>query len=229
MMDYKNISGNQQLRMDANLRESRGERRPGRGGVRLAPRSGSKETKRDVFGETPNTAVGRSEQHKSGPLSGLTALPSNRISEHSRLFESIRGCQRNSLICRKGLTQVVDFHDICRYFQHVLPLGERLAPRLDRKARTRYVFAGTPNTAVEGSEQHESGPLRRLTALPMNRISKHSRVFAFIRGCAPVLGILETGLCKSLISRIVSVSSSVSLIAPGQHRRNFPALPELTW
>ncbi len=42
----------------------------------------------------------------------------DRISEHSRLFESIRGSKRNPLISKKGLLQVVDFHDSFRYFQH---------------------------------------------------------------------------------------------------------------
>jgi hypothetical protein len=80
-----------------------GERdRPGRRGVRLAPRFGMNETNRDAFGETPNTAV------------ETTALPMNQISEHSRLFASIRGCKR---IC---LMQVVDFPDSFRYFSHAL-------------------------------------------------------------------------------------------------------------
>jgi hypothetical protein len=54
--------------------------------VRIAPRCGGKETNRDVSGETPNTAV------------ETTALPTDRISEHSRLFESIRGSTRKPLI-----------------------------------------------------------------------------------------------------------------------------------
>jgi hypothetical protein len=65
--------------------------RPGRHGSRLAPRSEKKDKERDVFGGTPNTAVGPSEQHKSGPLSGLTALPTDRMAEYSRLLASIRG------------------------------------------------------------------------------------------------------------------------------------------
>jgi hypothetical protein len=48
---------------------------------------------------------------------GTVALPHHRISEYSRLFASIRGSLRNSLICRKGLTQVVDFPYISTYFQ----------------------------------------------------------------------------------------------------------------
>jgi hypothetical protein len=54
-------------------------------------RPGNKDSYRDVLGGTPNTAVEQSEQHKSGPLSGLTALPMNRMAEYSRLFESIGG------------------------------------------------------------------------------------------------------------------------------------------
>jgi hypothetical protein len=46
--------------------------------------------------ETHPAAAGRSEQHKSGPLSGLVALPTHRISAHSRLFALIRGCNRIS-------------------------------------------------------------------------------------------------------------------------------------
>src|ERR1700722_19479159 len=114
MLDHKNISGNQQPRMDANGRESWGARRPGCCGVRLAPRSSRKETNNDEFGGTPNTAVGRSEQHKSGPLRGLTALTTNRISEHSRLFEFIRGSVVQFLKVQKLLMQVVDFHDSFR-------------------------------------------------------------------------------------------------------------------
>jgi hypothetical protein len=78
--------------------------------VRLAPRSGGIETKREVLGGTPTTAV------------EPTALPTDWISEYSRLFESIRGSMRKLLICRVGLTQVVDFHDISTYF-HVVPLA----------------------------------------------------------------------------------------------------------
>jgi len=51
----------------------------GRRGVRLAPRFGRKRKNGDVFGETPNTAV------------ETTALPTNRISEHSRRLACIRG------------------------------------------------------------------------------------------------------------------------------------------
>jgi hypothetical protein len=40
----------------------------------------------DVLGRTPNTAVGRSEQHKSGPLSGLPTLPND---SDFRAFASI--------------------------------------------------------------------------------------------------------------------------------------------
>ncbi len=81
--------------IDANLWE---RDRLGRCGVRLAPRFGRKGKTGDVVGETPTTAVERSEQHKSVPLRGLTALPMNRIAEYSRLLASIRGSMRNSLI-----------------------------------------------------------------------------------------------------------------------------------
>jgi len=91
--------------MDANLWE---RDRLGRRGSCLATRSGKRAKDRDVFGETPNTAV------------EMTALPMNRISEHSRLLASIGGSVRKSLICRIGLMQVVDFHDISRYFSCVL-------------------------------------------------------------------------------------------------------------
>jgi hypothetical protein len=65
--------------------------RLGRRGARLATRLKKKEKDGDVFGGTPNTAVMQSEQHKSGPLSGLPALPMDRIAGYSRLLASIRG------------------------------------------------------------------------------------------------------------------------------------------
>jgi hypothetical protein len=93
----------------------------------------------DVFGGTPNTAVGPSLLRSDATRTN--ALPKDRISEHSRLFVSIRGlmisgsfriglCKslifklqlRKSLISKPGLTQVVDFHVIFRYFQLVLML-----------------------------------------------------------------------------------------------------------
>jgi hypothetical protein len=109
-------------RMEANLgkRDQPAKRaalmlfRPlGRCGVRLAPRSGKRGTIGDVFGETPNTAV------------GATALPTDRISKYSRLFESIRGSMRPSVEVQKQLMQVVDFHDNCGYFH--MPLIENPA------------------------------------------------------------------------------------------------------
>jgi hypothetical protein len=121
-MKYKNISGKQTnrnrewTRMDANL----GERdRPGRRVWRLAEHILVCFIPGGAGRETHPAATERSEQSKSGPLCGLVALPTVWISKYSRLFESIRGSVRNSLICRKGLTQVVDFHDICRYFQRL--------------------------------------------------------------------------------------------------------------
>jgi hypothetical protein len=90
--------------------------RLGRRGSRLASRSEKKDTDRDVFGGTPNPAVGQSEQHKSGPLSGLTALPMDRISEYSRLFAPIRGFILNFWKFQKQPMQVVDFQDSFSYF-----------------------------------------------------------------------------------------------------------------
>ena len=52
----------------------------------------------------------------------MTAPPTDRISKHSRSFAPIGNSarfnfhSRNSLISRIGLLQVVDFHDIFRYF-----------------------------------------------------------------------------------------------------------------
>jgi hypothetical protein len=106
--------------MDANLRESWRAGRLGRYGVRFAPRSNRKETNRDVFGETPKTSLDLSS-HRFDATRTI-ALPKDWISKYSRLFESIRGSICNSLICRQGLTQVVDFHDISTYF-HVVPLA----------------------------------------------------------------------------------------------------------
>jgi hypothetical protein len=80
-----------------------GERdRPGRCGVRFAPRSCRKAKKMDVFGETPNKAV------------ETTALPTCRISEYLRLLAFIRGATLQSLKVQNRLTQVVDFHDSFR-------------------------------------------------------------------------------------------------------------------
>jgi len=45
-----------------------------------------------------------------------TALPANRIAKHSRLSASIGGCIFSFWKFQKQLMQVVDFHDICRYF-----------------------------------------------------------------------------------------------------------------
>jgi len=82
-----------------------GERdRLGRRAVRLAPRSCRKAKNRDVFGETPTTAV------------ETTALPNHWISEHSRLLAFIRGATLPFLKVQNWLMQVVDFHDSFRYF-----------------------------------------------------------------------------------------------------------------
>jgi hypothetical protein len=90
--------------------------KPSRRGVRLAPRSGKKERDGDVFGGTPDTAVGQSEQNKSGPLNGLTAFPIDRISDYSRPFAVLL----QFLKVQKQLMQVVDFQDSFRYFWIVL-------------------------------------------------------------------------------------------------------------
>jgi hypothetical protein len=86
--------------MNANRRESLGAR-PSR-----SPRGASRDLPRkEGYGQgcvrrEPNTAVERSEQSKSGPLSGLTALPMDRISEYLRRFACIGGLKQNS---RKSL------------------------------------------------------------------------------------------------------------------------------
>src|SRR5580692_1377927 len=59
--------------------------------------------------ETLPEATGKSEQHKSGPT--------HRIAEHARLLAFIRGCIPSFWKFQKQLMQVVDFHDIFRYFQ----------------------------------------------------------------------------------------------------------------
>ena len=76
---------------------------PGRCGVRLASHSGREKIKRNVAGEKPTTAVETS------------AFRLNRISKDSRSLAFIRGCLRNSLICRKAHLQVVDFQDSFTY------------------------------------------------------------------------------------------------------------------
>jgi hypothetical protein len=78
--------------------------RPGRCGARLATRSERKDGDRDVFGETPNTAV------------ETTALPTHQISEHSRSLASIGGLMRQFWIFPHPLTQLVDFHVYFSYF-----------------------------------------------------------------------------------------------------------------
>jgi hypothetical protein len=90
-------------------------------------------------------------------------------------------------------TQVVDFPDISAYFPWFLVLGERdrpgrcgvrLAPRSDRKRKTRDLVGETPTKAVE------------TTALPRNRVQENSCPLAFTGDSKR----------KSLISRIVSDS-----------------------
>jgi hypothetical protein len=69
-------SNRESTRIDANQWE---RDRLGRRGSRLATRLGNKDTEGNVFDGTPNTAV------------ETTALPTERISEYSRLFASIGG------------------------------------------------------------------------------------------------------------------------------------------
>jgi hypothetical protein len=83
--------------------------RLGRCGMRLAPRSGKKDTDREVLEGTPNTAVDPSPLRFDATRT--TALPIDWISEHSRLWASIRGWRSCFLIFLDQLTQVVDFHD----------------------------------------------------------------------------------------------------------------------
>jgi hypothetical protein len=94
-------AGNRQwTRIDANHWEDdriialkHNDGRLGRHDSRLAMRPlEEKDKDRNVFGGTPNTAV------------GTTALPMDRISEHSRLLASIRGWMLKFLIFHGGFT-----------------------------------------------------------------------------------------------------------------------------
>jgi hypothetical protein len=96
--------------IDANLDDDRvappkpSDGGPGRCGPRLATCSEQKDGDRDVFGETPNTAV------------ETTALRTVRISEHSRLLASIGRFICKFSIFPHSLTQLVDFHVYFSYF-----------------------------------------------------------------------------------------------------------------
>jgi hypothetical protein len=81
--------------------------RPGRRGARLATRPGKKDTKEDVFGGTPNTAVDPSPLRFDGKRT--TALLMDRISEHLRPLAPFAVPLR-FLIFQHWLMQVVDFH-----------------------------------------------------------------------------------------------------------------------
>jgi hypothetical protein len=61
--------------------------------------------------------------------------------------------------------------------------SEAVARQANRNREWTQIYANT----VEQSEQHKSGPLNGLTALPMDRIAGCSRLFESIRGSAPVL------------------------------------------
>ena len=106
----------------------------GRRGVRLASCSGRKGRTRDVFGETPNTAV------------GTTALPTNQHSKHSRLFESIRGSILPFSKVRIQLLQVDDFHDRFRLFSY------GLVPGLGQSSARRF-FCDAKNDRHSGSKR----------------------------------------------------------------------------
>ncbi len=79
-MEYATANGREATRMLSNLIAWERDC-PGRGGVRLAPRSGKKETLRDVFGGTPNPATGTVAPPKIGvnplPIAVAVCLPRN--------------------------------------------------------------------------------------------------------------------------------------------------------
>jgi hypothetical protein len=89
--------------IDANFWE---HDRPGRCGVRLAPRSGKNDTNSNVFGGDAN-GDGRDDLPTE---SDFRAFASLRV--HSRLATPL-------LDIHNWLTQVVDFPDFCRYFRPV--------------------------------------------------------------------------------------------------------------
>jgi hypothetical protein len=115
--------------MTANL-DSGGLAAPKRREAGMTSRSAQgKKDDRDMFGGTPTTADDPS------PLcfdaTRTSALPKELESEHGHQCASMggsafNGCKslifnltlRKSLICKPGLTQVVDFHDIFRYFRY---------------------------------------------------------------------------------------------------------------
>ena len=85
--------------------------------------------------------------------------------------------------------RVVDFHDFSGYFWWVLMTGERDCAgrrvwRLAKHIPVCFVSAGA------GRETHPAAA--GTVALPMNRNSEHSRLFASIRGFPPVLESLES-------------------------------------
>jgi hypothetical protein len=127
---------------------------PGRCGARLAPRCGGKDG--DVFGGTPNTAV------------ETTALPTARISVHPRLFASIRGSRRKSLISRIGLTQVVDFHDFSGYFFSVQDrLGSRSSRELFPRSRGVGFVGVSPYRRRSGCKKSHLKVLYRFLLHPI--------------------------------------------------------------
>ena len=84
----------------------------------------------------------------------------------------------NSLICKAGFTQVVDFADICRYFLHVLRLGERNQMALRNSLISRIVSDSfrhlrkgeAPVCAVSGVGQR-----KRWMPLNLPRLGNHAR------------------------------------------------------
>jgi hypothetical protein len=110
---------------------------PKRGEAGMTSRSAQrkKDTDRDVFGGTPTTADDPSPLRFDATRT--SALPKELESGHGHRCASMggsafNGCKslifnltlRKSLIFKIGLTQVVDFHDIFRYFSCFFTKGE---------------------------------------------------------------------------------------------------------
>jgi len=105
MMDYKNISGN---RIGQDDRMNRTRCSFGRWAIR---------TRNPVYPVHPVKEVLSGKAVVSSSLDKATAHRGGGLA-------TVRGYVRKSLICRIGLLQVVDFHDICGYFHR--PRGIRL-------------------------------------------------------------------------------------------------------
>jgi hypothetical protein len=156
--------------------------------------------------EDPPTHVG--SYGATGAVNGGAPNPESSISK--------------SLICRRGLLQVVDFHDFSRYFLYLSMLGERdqpakraalmlfrllgrcgmrLAPRSGKKQASRDVCSARRQT------RRSRRPRSPRIGFQCIRVS--SRSIAIARSLSLKFNI---SLRKSLISMKVSVISSVSLI-----------------